>query len=136
MNESLDKSISFLVENIEKDSRIYLHKKMKYGFRYYYLVLSIDNDDNSGSISNNGGFSFRESFEICFDNRNKCLEINSFTEDSIIVEDIELLEKWNPILEEIINRDIESKIKNSFEQSLVKCHNKSLHREYQMKKIL
>jgi len=69
-------------------------------------------------------------------NRNKCIEVNSFTEDSIIVENEDLLNKWNPILEEHINREVDSKIKKCFEESLMKCSNKSLHREYQMKKIL
>jgi hypothetical protein len=134
-NENLDSYIQFLMDNIEKDDRINLNKKMKYGFRHYCLTLSIDNEDNTKSLSNQT-YSFRESLEIYFDNRNKCIEINSFTEDSIIIENDELLNKWSEILEEYINRDIDSKIKNSFEESLMKCNNKSLHREYQMKKIL
>lgn len=135
-NENLDEYIQFLMNNIDKDNRINLNKKMKYGFRHYYLTLTIDEENqnqNQGSIHS---YSFRESLEIFFDNRNKCIEVNSFTEDSIIVENVDLLNKWNPILEEYINREVDSRIKKCFEESLMKCANKSLHREYQMKKLL
>jgi len=135
-NENLDEYIQFLMKNIDKDNRINLNKKMKYGFRHYYLTLTIDEENqnqNQGSIHS---YSFRESLEIFFDNRNKCIEVNSFTEDSIIVENVDLLNKWNPILEEYINREVDSRIKKCFEESLMKCANKSLHREYQMKKLL
>jgi hypothetical protein len=137
-NENLDEYIQFLMGNIDKDDRINLNKKMKYGFRHYYLTLTID-EENQNQNQNKGSihtYSFRESLEIFFDNRNKCIEVNSFTEDSIIVENEDLLNKWNPILEEYINREVDSKIKKCFEESLMKCANKSLHREYQMKKIL
>jgi len=134
-NENLDSYIQFLIDNIDKDGRISLSKKMKYGFRHYCLTLSIDNEDNTRSLSNQT-YSFRESLEIYFDNRNKCIEVNTFTEDSIIIENEDLLNKWNPILEEYINKDVDQKLKSCFEESLMKCSNKSLHREYQMKKLL
>ena len=41
-NENLDEYIQFLMNNIDKDNRINLNKKMKYGFRHYYLTLTID----------------------------------------------------------------------------------------------
>ena len=135
-NENLDEYIQFLMKNIDKDNRINLNKKMKYGFRHYYLTLTIDEENKNQNQVSIHSYSFRESLEIFFDNRNKCIEINSFTEDSIIVENVDLLNKWNPILEEYINREVDSKIKKCFEESLMKCSNKSLHREYQMKKIL
>ena len=37
----IDEVISFLFENIA-DSRITLSKKMKYGYRHYYLCLDAD----------------------------------------------------------------------------------------------
>jgi len=134
-NEYLDSMIHFLMDHIDKDDRISVIKKMKYGFRHYHLILSID-EENTNLNSNQSHYHFRESLEINFDNRNKCIEIMSYNEDSMIIEDLELLEKWNDILESYININIDDKIKNTFEQSLMKCANKSLHREYQMKKIL
>jgi hypothetical protein len=134
VNENLDNYIQFLMDNIDKDSRISLTKKMKYGYRHYYLILNIDTVDEGKNSKQN--FTFREILEIYFDNRNKCIEINSFDEDSIIIENEELLNKWNKILEEYINKDVDTKVKKYFEESLMKCYNKSLHREYQMKKIL
>jgi hypothetical protein len=135
-NENLDEYIQFLMSNLDKDNRINLNKKMKYGFRHYYLTLTIDEENQNQNQASIHSYSFRENLEIFFDNRNKCIEVNSFTEDSIIVENEDLLNKWNPILEEHINREVDSKIKKCFEESLMKCSNKSLHREYQMKKIL
>ncbi len=133
MTDSLDKTISFLMESIDKDDRITLEKKMKYGYRYYYLTLNIDEDKSN---KNNTGFAFRETFEIIFDNRNRCLEIISLSEETLVVEDGELLDKWNPIIENYLNKDIEGRITKYFEDSLSKCSNKSLHRDYKMKKIL
>jgi len=135
-NENLDEYIQFLMSNLDKDNRINLNKKMKYGFRHYYLTLTIDEENQNQNQATIHSYSFRENLEIFFDNRNKCIEVNSFTEDSIIVENEDLLNKWNPILEEHINREVDYKIKKCFEESLMKCSNKSLHREYQMKKIL
>ena len=134
-NEYLDNMIQFLMDHIDRDDRISVIKKMKYGFRHYHLILSID-EENTNLNSNQNHYHFRESLEINFDNRNKCIEIMSYNEDSMIIEDNELLEKWNEVLENYINKNIDDKIKDAFEKSLIKCHNKSLHREYQMKKIL
>ncbi len=134
-NEYLNKMIEFFMEHIDNDDRISLIKKMKYGFRQYHLCLSID-ENTTTQNNNQTHYHFRESLEINFDNRNKCIEIVSYTEDSLIIEDVELLEKWCEVFEEYINKNIENKIKHTFEESLMKCYNKSLHREYQMKKIL
>lgn len=134
-NDYLDNMISFLMEHIDRDERITLIKKMKYGFRHYHLILTIDEETNVQNTQHTH-YHFRESLEITFDNRNKCIELTSYNEDSMIVEDTELLEKWNLILEQYISKNMDEKIKNAFEHSLMRCANKSLHREYQMKKIL
>ena len=55
---------------------------------------------------------------------------------NIIIEDKDLLNKWNDILEEYINKDISVKTKDVIEKALSSCYNKNLHRTYQMKKIL
>ena len=44
--------------------------------------------------------------------------------------------KWSNILEEYINKDMSTKAKDVIEGALSSCYNKSLHRTYQMKKIL
>lgn len=134
-NEYVDNMIQFLMEHIDRDERISLIKKMKFGFRHYHLILTIDEETNTQN-NQHTHYHFRESLEITFDNRNRCIEITSYNEDSMIVEDNDLLEKWNLILEEYTNKSLDEKIKNTFEQSLMRCANKSLHREYQMKKLL
>ena len=52
------------------------------------------------------------------------------------LEDKNLVDKWSNILEEYINNDVSTKVKNIIENALSSCYNKSLHRTYQMKKIL
>lgn len=51
MNE-LDKFLIFLMENTD-DDRINIWKKMKYGYRHYYISLHIDQEkeDSTGNIS-------------------------------------------------------------------------------------
>ena len=76
-NEYLDNMIQFLMDHIDRDDRISVIKKMKYGFRHYHLILSID-EENTNLNSNQNHYHFRESLEINFDNRNKCIEIMSY----------------------------------------------------------
>ncbi len=133
--EKLDKFIQFFIDHID-DNRISVFKKMKYGFRYYYISFYIDDDPNQNNQNQSYGFKYRENLEITFDNRNECIEIYGGDEEHpLIIEDKELLKKWSNILEDIVSKDLESRITNIFEKSLSDCHNKNLHRELQMKKI-
>lgn len=135
--KEIDEFLQFLLDN-ESDERISISKKMKYGHRYYYLQFSIDEkpeeNKSQGSIR---GFRVSENVDIVVDNRNSCIEIiYDHGSENIIVEDVDLVSKWSGILEEYINKDISSKITNVIENTLSSCHNKNLHRIYQMKKIL
>ena len=126
----LDRFIKFLIDHIS-DDRIGLSKKMKYGYRYYYLHFLIDADPND---KNKGFGRFSGSVEIIFDNRNQCIEvIDGNTDKNYIVENSEILEKWNSILENIINSNMDDEILNLMEKSLSECHRKDLHREWKMK---
>lgn len=131
MLKELDQFIQFLIDHIS-DDRVSLSKKMKYGFRHYSLVFRVDSDPND---KNNGHpfMSFIGSVEIYFDNRNQCIEILDHVEDGqFLVESQELLDKWNPILEELVNQNLGTKIQNVFESTLAACYRKDLHREYKM----
>ena len=126
--------LEFLLENIE-DKRFSVYKKYKYGFKNYYLNFYVDEDPVTKQTQQNI-YQFRDGLEIVFDNRNKCIEIDGLNEDrSIIIEDLQLLEKWSNILEEILNENVEKRIVDIFEKTLESCYNKNLHRELQMKKI-
>ena len=84
--KKLDKLLDFLMDNLN-DDRISVFKKMKYGFRYYYISLYIDEDPNQKS-NHNYGFRYRDNLEITFDNRNECIEFFGGNEDHpIIIED-------------------------------------------------
>jgi hypothetical protein len=131
--KKIDKFLEFFIDHID-DPRISVYKKMKYGHRYYYISFIIDEDP---SLRNNSGmFGYRENLEIVFDNRNCCIEVYGGESNTIIIEDMELLNKWSNIIEGIVSENIEDKVVDIFEKSFSNCFNKNLHRELQMKKIL
>jgi hypothetical protein len=131
--EKLDKFLEFFIENLD-DKRISISKKMKYGYRYYYITFIVDEDPvkkNSQHI-----YQYRDNMEVIFDNRNQCIEVFGGDESyPLIVEDKELLTKWSSILEEIINKNLEERVVDVFEKTLNDCYNKNLYRELQMKKL-
>lgn len=128
----LDQFIQFLIDH-RSDDRIRISKKMKYGFRHYHLhfIIDVEPDENK-NLTFLGRFN--GSIEIVFDNRNKCIDLFDHSSDEhIVIEDLELLEKWNDILEEIVNVDIGSKVTQMMEEALAACYRKDLHRIYKMK---
>ena len=136
----IDEFLQFLLDH-ESDERISFSKKMKYGYRYYYVNFNIDEKPEEESKNKNfgslRGYRISDSIEIIVDNRNVCVEmIYDNGVENIIVEDKKLVSKWSDILEEYINRDISIKTKDVIESALSSCYNKNLHRTYQMKKIL
>ena len=138
--KEIDEFLHFLLEH-ESDERISFSKKMKYGYRYYYISFNIDDkpeDDNKNqSFGSLRGYRISDSIEIVIDNRNTCVELlHDNGIENIIIENKELVDKWSNILEEYINKDVSTKVKDIIEGALSSCYNKNLHRTYQMKKIL
>lgn len=137
----IDEFLEFLLDN-ESDERISFSKKMKYGYRYYYVSFNIDDKPEEDTNKNHSYGSLRsfrvsDSIEIIVDNRNVCIEmIHDNGIENIIIEDKQLVDKWSNILEEYINKDISTKTKDVIEHALSSCYNKNLLRTYQMKKIL
>ncbi len=134
--EKINKLLDFLFEHLE-DNRITVHKKFKYGFKNYYLNFYIDEDPNKNQTQNQHNFfRYRDSLEILFDNRNKCIEIYGGNEDHpLIIEDETLLQKWSSILEEVVSKNLEERCVDIFEKTLSECYNKDLYRELQIKKL-
>lgn len=131
--EKIDKFLEFFIENLD-DKRISVYKKMKYGHRYYYINFLVDDDPNQNT--KNSIYQYRDNMEIVFDNRNLCIEVYGGDENNtLIIEDRNLLEKWSNILEEITSKNLEEKVINVFEKTLNECYNKNLYRELQMKKL-
>lgn len=131
--DKLDKFLEFFIENLD-DKRIAISKKMKYGYRYYYITFIVDEDPvkkNSQHI-----YQYKDNMEVIFDNRNQCIEVFGGDENHpLIVEDKILLEKWSKILESVVNENLEERVVDVFEKTLNECYNKNLYRELQMKKI-
>lgn len=140
--KEIDEFLEFLLQN-ESDERISISKKMKFGYRNYYVNFYIDDEPEDKTKNQNQGYAslrayrIQDSIDIIIDNRNKCIELTYDSGSSnIIVEDEELINKWNGILEEYISRDMSSKTKDVIEKALSDCYKKDLYRQYQMKKIL
>jgi hypothetical protein len=133
--EELDKFLHFLLENVD-DKRIYISKKMKYGFQHFYISFNIDQLDRDGTYGKQNSIFHRNSLSIVIDNRNLCVEIDSeIDEKSIVIEDEEFVKKWSTILDEFLSREITQKISGIIDITLSSCENKNLHRDYKMKKI-
>ena len=109
--KEIDEFLGFLLEH-EYDRRISISKKMKYGYRYFYISFHIDEkpeeDKNNQSYGTNKSFSayrISDSVEIVIDNRNSCVELlYEHGSENIIIEDTQLVEKWSQILEDYINK--------------------------------
>jgi len=139
--KEIDEFLQFLLEH-EHDERISFSKKIKYGYRYYYIEFNIDdkpeeNNNKNQSFGSLRGYGISDSIEIVIDNRNICIELlHNNGMENIIIEDSQLVDKWSEILEKNINNDVSTKVKDIIENALSSCYNKNLHRTYQMKKIL
>lgn len=128
--EELNRFLHFLLENID-DNRVSILKKMKYGYKHYYISFNIDQLDENRKI-----IFHRNSLSIIIDNRNNCIDIDSEIDNkSIVIEDEEFVKKWSDILDEYLNREITKKIEGIVDITLSSCENKNLHRDYKMKKI-
>lgn len=134
MNE-IDEFLTFLYENIE-DERIEVSKKMKYGFRHFGINLYLENKTESdvtyngstGQITDNS----YNSIQILIDCRNNCIELN-VNMDDVLIEDIDLTQKWADLLEEYLNKKLENKVSTLINNGLSKT---DLLREYKLKKII
>jgi hypothetical protein len=134
MNE-IDEFLTFLYENLE-DERIEVSKKMKYGFRHFGINLYLENKTESdvtyngstGQITDNS----YNSIQILIDCRNNCIELN-VNMDDVVIEDIDLTQKWADLLEEYLNNKLENKVSTLINNGLSKT---DLLREYKLKKII
>jgi hypothetical protein len=134
MNE-IDEFLTFLYENIE-DERIEVSKKMKYGFRHFGINLYLENKESdtiinasTGQITESSGYN---SIQILIDCRNNCIELN-VNMDDVVIEDIDLTQKWADLLEEYLSNKLENKVSTLINNGLSKT---DLLREYKLKKII
>lgn len=131
MNE-LDNFLTHLFNNIDSGD-IDLSKKMKYGYRHYYLNIKVEQQEETEiSFSKNGLYT--SDFTIVIDNRNKCIDIFS-NMDTIVVEDTELVEKWTNIFEEYIQDNLEKTVEDLINNTFTNTNQKGLLRGYKLKKM-
>ena len=131
----INEILEFIFDH-KSDPRISISKKLKYGFKHFYISFTIDEEPDKNSNGNSSYLRYRDSLEICIDNRNKCIEfLSGGGENNILIEDDKLVERWSNKLDDYLNQNLESKVKSLFELTLSTCYNKNLFREYQMKKI-
>jgi len=135
--KELDLFLTHLFANIDgKD--ITLSKKMKYGYRHYYLNVYVEKEKeeaDKNSVNNSGIYSLNGSdFSITIDNRNKCIDIFS-NFDSIVVEDKDLVDKWTEIFEDYIQKDLEKEVGNLINNVFSNSTQKNLLRDYKLKKM-
>jgi hypothetical protein len=134
--KELDLFLTHLFDNIDgKD--ISLTKKMKYGYRHYYLNVNVEKEKQEEDKNSVKGIYLSGSvgdFSITIDNRNKCIDIFSDF-DSIVIEDEVLVIKWTEIFEEYIQKDLEKEVGNLINNVFSNSTQKNLLRDYKLKKM-
>ena len=135
MNE-IDEFLTFLYDNIE-DERIEVSKKMKYGFRHFGINLYLENKEPDTIINSSTGQILTEnssynSIQILIDCINNCIELN-VNMDDVVIEDIDLTQKWADLFEEYLNNKLENRVSTLINNGLSKT---DLLREYKLKKII
>ncbi len=126
----LDGFISFLFKNIS-DSRVTFTKRMKYGYRYYHISLEVSRSDKDTN-----GHRDRKNFMIVIDNRNQCIELGEW-EDTLIVEDHDLVKKWSDIFEDYYQQSLNESLYKSVEDFLSNTgpNDKDFWRQWSMDKL-
>jgi hypothetical protein len=134
--QELDKFLDFIYRNID-DDRISVHKKMKFGHRYYHISINMEANSDTftlpHSLKHIDGWN---QVSIILDNRNICLELISSNGNIITVENDELLKKWSDKYEEYLSSKTEGDIKELISTLFQGSKEKDLHREYLMEDLM
>jgi len=125
---NLDDLLTFLFE-FKNDDRVVIYKRMKYGFRYYHIDFQIDKKEDQKTY-------YDDYMRITIDTRNDCVDLSSGIEDNgLLIEDKDLVKKWDDILESHLLTNLDERIVSMFETTFKSCNRKDIYREYQMKKM-
>ena len=89
----LDEFLNFVVENL-LDPRVEFYKKMKYGFRHYFINITLKFPEDENKVRDS------KTLQIIVDCRNNCIEIGQW-EELVVFESKEMTQKWADKLEEI-----------------------------------
>jgi hypothetical protein len=98
----LEEFLDFVVENLS-DPRIEFFKKMKFGYRHYFIniTLKYPEDDQRNRES--------KTLQIVVDCRNNCIEVGQW-EELVVFESTELTQKWADKLEEVYSKKLTSEL--------------------------
>jgi hypothetical protein len=141
--KKIDELLQFLWERKE-DERVYISKDIKYGHRNYYIKMEIDDEpepiDNSSNPKPSYGTlrgifkGYGNTLSVHIDNRNNCIVLNY--NESIVIEDDTIVQKWSSILEEYITNNNEEVFVTIIDTAFSDCYRKDFHRDWKIKKIL
>jgi hypothetical protein len=141
--KKIDELLQFLWERKE-DERVYISKDIKYGHRNYYIKMEIDDEpepiDNSSNPKPSYGTlrgifkGYGNTLSVHIDNRNNCIVLNY--NESIVIEDDTIVQKWSSILEEYITNNNEEVFGTIIDTAFSDCYRKDFHRDWKIKKIL
>lgn len=125
--EDLEQFLNFALENLS-DPRVEFYKKMKYGYRHYFINIKLRVPDDT--------FNIRETktLQIIVDCRNNCIEVGQW-EDLSVYEDYELTKKWSDRLELVYQDKLSSELQNKILKFFdnVDTQDKDFGRRWKMK---
>ena len=125
----IDQLINFIFSNIDDES-VSLKKRLKNGYRNYYLNVELEYQNNSSSNCSTA----HDDFSIVIDNENGCLDIFSNFEN-LIIESKELCDKWSVIFEDYLSNNISKEFDKMIEKTFANSSQKNILREYKLQKI-
>ncbi len=128
----INKFLNFIKDHLD-DERISISKELKFGFRYYNISMVLEQEPRNKTSNSPFNNSFSE-LNIQVDNRNKCIVINNY-DNSVTIENEELVKEWSDIFEEYLNQNLEKDIKDIIHSTMSDTKDKDLYRDYQMEKI-
>ena len=123
----LEEFLDFVIENLS-DPRVDFYKKMKYGYRHYFINITLKYPEDEQRNRDS------KTLQIIVDCRNNCIEVGQW-EEMTVFESPEVTQKWANRLEEIY----QSKLSSCLEHKISKFFNdvdpkdKDLGRRWKMK---
>ena len=127
--KEIDSFLTYLFEDIDADY-IHLFKRIRQGNKYYHLNISTEQEYVGKGINSYSDIS------IVIDVSGYCIELNSSADLQVVtIEDKELVNKWMDKCEEYLSKNLEQDVLNLLSTSLVNNNNKSILRDYKLKKI-
>ena len=82
----LEEFLDFVIENLS-DPRVDFYKKMKYGYRHYFINITLKYPEDEQRNRDS------KTLQIIVDCRNNCIEVGQW-EELVVFESKEMTQKW------------------------------------------